>query len=154
MGEPSTFHCHAPEKPTVEYVMDRLTVDQFQIRSLMVSRPLRRLLPFIPRLSNKTEKFRAFLLDQKTAPDSRERCRMHIYVVDLHGRAIAGRGFGSQEAAEMILDERPIRELLAASAGMISKNKGTYAVRLATDHEADIWVRNRADFARGDSPPA
>jgi hypothetical protein len=48
---------------------------------------------------------------------------MHIYVVDLDGRAIAGRGFGSQEAAEMILDERPIRELLAASAGMISRTR-------------------------------
>jgi hypothetical protein len=75
---------------------------------------------------------------------------MHIYVVDLDGHAIAGRGYSSQQAAEMILDERPVREMLAAWARMISMNRGTYVVRPATEHEADIWIRNRADFARGD----
>jgi hypothetical protein len=74
---------------------------------------------------------------------------MRIFVAELGGHAIAGRGFRSQQDAEKALDERPIRELVAW-AGRSSMTERTYAVRPATSYEADIWIRNRADFARGD----
>jgi hypothetical protein len=75
---------------------------------------------------------------------------MRIYVAELDGHAIAGRGFSSQQDAEEALDARPLRELVAAWVGRLSMAERTYAVRPATSREADIWIRNRADFARGD----
>jgi hypothetical protein len=75
---------------------------------------------------------------------------MHIYVAELGGHAIAGQGFNSQKEAEVALDKRPIRELVAAWVHMSLSTERTYAVRPATGHEADMWIRNRADFARAD----
>jgi hypothetical protein len=75
---------------------------------------------------------------------------MRIYVAELDGHAIAGRGFSNQQDAEEALDARPLRELVAAWVGRLSMTERTYAVRPATSREADIWIRNRADFARGD----
>jgi hypothetical protein len=75
---------------------------------------------------------------------------MRIYVAELGGIVIAGQGFCSQQDAEKALDERPIHELVAAWVGRSSMIERTYAVRPATSQEADIWIRTRADFARGD----